>query len=97
MINKIKSISTAHITPYDGKLMREDKEDLFAQINGGYGSIFYVAEDNDELEEQKIELKEKGYSIAFFELFELANNEGCSYLCIESGVPEDGSLPKFNW
>lgn len=97
MTNKIKHFSTAHITQNDGAFIRNDESNAFAQICGGYGTIFYISEDQDEFEEQKNNLKECGYSAAFIDLFDLTFKEGAAYLCLDNGIPVDENLPQFKW
>lgn len=87
-IDKVFIASTSHITGNDNYLL--DEKDYYFVDLVAYGCIIWTGIDKKEL--SRLEL-----SKALIDLIQLAKNNDCSYLKLDSDGPTYNNLPIFDW
>ena len=81
------TLSTAHITETDNKLLAEEKNFTVAKYEEGY--FIFVAIGQEDVSSE--------YSKAFHELIIYASIKNYQYICLDCDAKILDSLPTFDW
>ena len=89
-VYQIADVSTGHVTAEDGKKMGQDTHAI-AQVNGGYGTIFYTSPAAVE------HMVKVGYSAAMLSIVQHAQAQGIPYIRFDSDGAIIPDWPTFEW
>jgi hypothetical protein len=101
-IEKMWTVSTAHITESDNAIMEAviDGDTEYDHLtcwvmSTGFGFILWVP--SDDMDGILEEYKESGFSDAICALVREARDLECAWIRLDNGVPPTEGLPIFNW
>lgn len=93
MIDKILTLSTAHITEEDAKYLGKEESFSVGDFGFGFFMFTYIGRDIDELSEWC----PKQYSIAFKNILKHARKKNCRYICLDCDADVIEDLQVFDW
>jgi hypothetical protein len=96
---KVCMISTANITPQDGKLLENiETPGVYAVSKGGFSSFVYVLPPQDfDFAGQIKDFYDAGFSTAFVHAYITAAMQGFGLIEFSGEAPVIQSLEKFKW